>query len=54
MIKNKYYLIFGAVISFTTLFLINDYVFRSNQGISAPTIIFWGLLGANVVISPFF
>jgi len=51
---NKYYLIFGAVVANSAIFLLNAYIFKTTPGLTAPTLIFWGLLGANIVATVFF
>jgi drug/metabolite transporter (DMT)-like permease len=55
MKTNKgYYLIFGAVLTLAFFYLINDFVFRTYKEVSVASVVFWGWLGANIVLSPIF
>ncbi len=53
-IYKKYYLIIGVIISYSFIFLFNSYLFRTTPGLTAPTLIFWGFFGANIVATVFF
>lgn len=55
MKKNKgYYLIFWSVITLVFFYLVNDYVFRNFKAVSVTNVVFWGWLGANIILSPVF
>jgi len=54
MNQKGYSFIALATITVVFVYLINDYVFRSFEGVSLANLFFWGSFGATVILSPFF